>query len=88
MTLTTRGIHSSSQFLDQANSKKIDGWERFDLGARYAFKVSDKDVTVRASVENVLDDRYWVSAGASDDSEPGLSLSTPRTYLVSATVGF
>lgn len=88
LTLTTRGIHSSSQFLDQANSKKIDGWERFDLGARYAFKVSDKDVTVRASVENVLDDRYWVSAGASDDSEPGLSLSTPRTYLVSATVGF
>ncbi|MGG5292125.1 TonB-dependent siderophore receptor [Pseudomonas shirazensis] len=88
LTLTTRGIHSSSQYLDQANSKKIDGWERFDLGARYAFKVSDKDVTVRASVENVLDDRYWVSAGASDDSEPGLSLSTPRTYLVSATVGF
>lgn len=88
LTLTTRGIHSSSQYLDQANSKKIDGWERFDLGARYAFKVSDKDVTLRASVENVLDDQYWISAGASDDSEPGLSLSTPRTYLVSATVGF
>jgi iron complex outermembrane receptor protein len=45
LTLTTRGIHSSSQYLDQANSKKIDGWERFDLGARYTFKVSDKDVT-------------------------------------------
>lgn len=88
LTLTARGIHSSSQFLDQANSKKIDGWERWDLGARYAFKVSDKDVTLRASVENVLDERYWVSAGASDDSEPGLSLSTPRTYLLSATVGF
>ncbi|WP_110996066.1 TonB-dependent receptor [Pseudomonas sichuanensis] len=88
LTLTTRGIHSSSQYLDQANSKKIDGWERFDLGARYTFKVSDKDVTLRASVENVLDDQYWISAGASDDSEPGLSLSTPRTYLVSATIGF
>ncbi|MNN99463.1 hypothetical protein D3C81_2191110 [compost metagenome] len=45
-------------------------------------------VTLRASVENVLDDRYWSSAGASDDSEPGLTLSTPRTYLLSATVGF
>ncbi|MNH05546.1 Ferrichrome receptor FcuA precursor [compost metagenome] len=88
LTLTARGLHSSSQYLDQANSKQIDGWERYDLGARYAFKVDDKDITLRASVENVLDDRYWASAGASDDSEPGLTLSTPRTYLVSATLGF
>jgi iron complex outermembrane receptor protein len=87
-TLTARGIHSSSQYLDQANSKQIDGWERFDLGARYAFKVDGKDVTLRASVENVLDDRYWTSAGASDDSEPGLTMSTPRTWLLSTTVGF
>ncbi|MFF7709514.1 TonB-dependent siderophore receptor [Pseudomonas sp. NPDC007930] len=88
VTLTGRGIYSSSQYLDQANSKQIDAWERFDVGARYAFKVDGKDVTLRASVENVLDKRYWASAGASDDSEPGLTLSTPRTYLLSATVGF
>ncbi|WP_422418719.1 TonB-dependent siderophore receptor [Pseudomonas sp. GZD-222] len=88
LTLTARGIHSSSQYLDQANSKQIDGWERFDAGARYAFKVDGKDITLRASVENLLDDRYWASAGASDDSEAGLTLSTPRTYLVSATLGF
>ncbi|MDH4552005.1 MULTISPECIES: TonB-dependent receptor [Pseudomonas] len=88
LTLTARGIHSSSQYLDQNNSKQIDGWERYDVGARYAFKVDATEVTLRASVENVLDDRYWSSAGASDDSEPGLTLSTPRTYLLSATVGF
>ncbi|BAN54104.1 MULTISPECIES: TonB-dependent receptor [Pseudomonas] len=88
LTLTARGIHSSSQYLDQNNSKQIDGWERYDLGARYAFNVDATEVTLRASVENVLDDRYWSSAGASDDSEPGLTLSTPRTYLLSATVGF
>ncbi|MDM3886683.1 TonB-dependent receptor [Pseudomonas sp. BCRC 81390] len=88
LTLTVRGIHSSSQYLDQNNSKQIDGWERYDLGARYAFKVDATQFTLRASVENVLDDRYWSSAGASDDSEPGLTLSTPRTYLLSATVGF
>ncbi|AJO78718.1 TonB-dependent receptor [Pseudomonas sp. MRSN 12121] len=88
LTLTARGIYSSSQYLDQANSKEIDSWERFDLGARYAFKVDDKHVTLRANVENVLDKRYWSSAGASDDSEPGLTLATPRTLLLSATVGF
>uniref|UniRef100_UPI003C7C1F74 TonB-dependent receptor n=1 Tax=Pseudomonas veronii TaxID=76761 RepID=UPI003C7C1F74 len=88
LTLTTRGIYSSSQYLDQANVKEIDAWNRIDVGARYAFKVDDKHITLRANVENVADKRYWSSAGASDDSEPGLTLSTPRTYLLSATVDF
>jgi len=88
LTLTGRGIYTSSQYLDQANTKDIDSSERFDVGARYAFKVDQKDVTLRASVENVMNKHYWSSAGASDDSEPGLTLSTPRTYLMSATVGF
>lgn len=88
LTLTSRGIHSSSQYLDQSNVKEIDAWNRIDVGARYAFKVDDKQVTLRANVENVADKRYWSSAGASDDSEPGLTLATPRTYLLSATVDF
>lgn len=88
LTLTSRGIYSSSQYLDQSNVKEIDAWNRIDVGARYAFKVDDKHVTLRANVENVADKRYWSSAGASDDSEPGLTLSTPRTYLLSATVDF
>ncbi|MEN5148301.1 TonB-dependent receptor [Pseudomonas orientalis] len=88
LTLTSRGIYSSSQYLDQSNVKQIDAWNRIDVGARYAFKVDDKHITLRANVENVADKRYWSSAGASDDSEPGLTLSTPRTYLLSATVDF
>ncbi|MCT7023047.1 TonB-dependent receptor, partial [Salmonella enterica subsp. enterica serovar Saintpaul] len=36
LTLTTRGIYSSSQYLDQANAKAIDPWNRIDVGARYA----------------------------------------------------
>ncbi len=88
LTLTSRGIYSSSQYLDQSNTKEIDSWERFDVGARYAFKVDEKNVTLRANIENVADKRYWSSAGASDDSEAGLTLSTPRTYLLSATVDF
>jgi iron complex outermembrane recepter protein len=88
LTLTSRGIYSSSQYLDQSNNKEIDSWERFDVGARYAFKLDDRTITLRGNVENVADKRYWSSAGASDDSEPGLTLSTPRTYLLSATVDF
>ena len=88
LTLTSRGIYSSSQYLDQSNTKEIDAWTRFDVGARYGFKVDEKNITLRANIENVADKRYWSSAGASDDSEPGLTLSTPRTYLLSATVDF
>ncbi|SFX52507.1 MULTISPECIES: TonB-dependent receptor [unclassified Pseudomonas] len=88
LALTSRGIYSSSQYLDQSNVKEIDSWFRFDVGARYTFKVDEKNITLRANIENVADKRYWSSAGASDDSEPGLTLSTPRTYLLSATVDF
>ncbi|MBK5413197.1 TonB-dependent receptor [Pseudomonas sp. TH31] len=88
LTLTSRAIYSSSQYLDQSNVKEIDAWTRMDVGARYAFKVDDKNITLRGNIENVANKRYWSSAGASDDSEPGLTLSTPRTYLLSATVDF
>jgi iron complex outermembrane receptor protein len=88
LTLTSRAIYSSSQYLDQSNVKEIDAWTRMDVGARYAFKVDDKNITLRGNIENVANKRFWSSAGASDDSEPGLTLSTPRTYLLSATVDF
>ncbi|MGF6125219.1 iron complex outermembrane receptor protein [Pseudomonas frederiksbergensis] len=88
LTLTSRAIYSSSQYLDQSNVKEIDAWTRMDVGARYAFKVDEKNITLRGNIENVANKRYWSSAGASDDSEPGLTLSTPRTYLLSATVDF
>jgi len=58
------------------------------VGARYAFKVDATRVTLRASVENVMNERYWASAGASDDSEPGLTISTPRTLVFSTTLAF
>ncbi|MBU4627467.1 TonB-dependent receptor [Pseudomonas sp. BF61] len=88
VTLTARAIHTGAQYLDAANQQKIDNWERYDLGARYTFKVKENPVTLRATVENVLDTTYWASAATSSDSAPGLTLSTPRTWLVSATVGF
>lgn len=88
LTMTARAIHTSSQYLDPANEQKIDSWERYDLGGRYAFKLGSSPVTLRATVENVLDKTYWASAATSSDSAAGLTLSTPRTWLVSATVGF
>lgn len=88
LTLTARAIHTGSQYLDQANEQKIDAWQRYDLGGRYAFKAGNSPVTLRAGVENVLNKTYWASAATSSDAAAGLTLSTPRTWLVSATVGF
>lgn len=88
LTLTGRFIHTGSQYLDPENQQKIPNWERYDLGARYSFKVDSKPVTVRATVENVLDKRYWASAATSADSAAGLTIGTPRTLLMSATVDF
>jgi iron complex outermembrane receptor protein len=88
LTLTARTIHTGSQYLDAANRQKIDAWQRYDLGARYAFELGGTDITLRASVENVLDKTYWASANVPDGTATGLTLSTPRTWLVSATLGF
>ncbi|MFK3775728.1 TonB-dependent siderophore receptor [Pseudomonas sp. NPDC089406] len=88
LTLSARMIHTSSQYLDTANTQKLDAWQRYDLGARYAMKLGGKDVTLRASVENVLDKAYWASANVPEGTATGMTMSTPRTWLVSATVGF
>jgi iron complex outermembrane receptor protein len=40
-------------------------------------------VTIRANVENVLDDSYWVHV-----SSGALSFGAPRTFLVSTSIGF
>lgn len=58
-------------------------WSRFNLGARYAFRLDEREVTLRANIENVANDAYWASANGGY-----LTQGTPRTLKVSATVDF
>lgn len=83
MTLTARIIYTGDQYLNQANTQEIPDWMRMDIGARYVFQSGGKTVTLRANVENLFDERYWESA-----SDFGISFSTPRTALLSATIDF
>jgi iron complex outermembrane receptor protein len=84
LTLTALGIHSSSQYLDDENTMKIPQWTRYDLGARYATRVLSKDVTLRASLENVENRAYWAGV-----FNPGYAtVSEPRTLKLSASVDF
>ncbi len=83
VTLTARALSTSAQYQNLENSRRIPGWTRWDLGARYATRAFDHPVTLRATVQNVFGKDYWSSA-----SEGYLHLGAPRTVLLSATIDF
>ena len=56
-------VKSDSDITKISKAEDVAGL-RLVVGARYAFKVDDKHITLRANVENVADKRYWSSAGA------------------------
>lgn len=86
LTLTGRVVATGKQPVDAANTLEIDGWTRFDLGARYVALVGNRPLTLRAGVDNVANERYWASAfetfGAS------LLQGQPRTVRFSASMDF
>jgi iron complex outermembrane recepter protein len=86
MTLTGRAVHTGSQPINVANTLTIPSWTRFDLGARYVFAVADKPVTLRITVDNVSNNRYWASAF--DVFSMALLQGTPRTFKASLSADF
>ncbi len=84
LTVTGRVTYTGSQYVNTANTQKIDSWTRVDLGARYVTKAFGKRVGVYASVENVFNKSYW--AGSFNDGY--VTLNAPRTFKLSTTVDF
>ncbi len=80
-SLNGRVINTSAVYADAASSLRVDAWTRLDIGARYAMKVADKPVTLRASLENVTDRQYWVVSNY-------VTVGAPRTLMMSAAVDF
>ncbi len=85
--LTASGTvtRTGSQYVNAANSMKLDSWTRLDLGVRYSTKVNDQTLTWRANVENVTNEKYWASV---DDSGTYLTQGDPRTLKLSMSVDF
>ena len=83
-TLTGNLVHTGKRYINQANTQSVPSWTTFDFGARYSTRVLGKSATLRGNVLNAFDNNYW--AGVASFST--LSLGTPRTVLVSATVDF
>lgn len=87
LTLDARAIYTSEQYADAANTLEVESSQRFDLGARYVTFVGGTELTLRARVENILDDNYWASVGGFPGSNY-LMLSEPRTFKLSASFNF
>jgi len=83
LTLSGRVIHTSSQYVDNANLQSIGSWTRFDLGARYKLETAGTPIAIRFNVDNVFDKSYW-------ENSDGFSASaaSPRTFLLSTTFDF
>jgi iron complex outermembrane recepter protein len=86
LTLTGRAVYTGSQQVNVANSLSIPSWTRFDLGARYVFVAADKPFTLRLTVDNVGNNRYWASAF--DVFRSALLQGAPRTFKASLSADF
>ncbi|MDE2491737.1 MAG: TonB-dependent siderophore receptor [Elusimicrobia bacterium] len=64
-------------------SVAIAGWQVFDAGARWVFSAGAARVSLRLSVDNVFDVRYW-----RDAAQQYLFTGLPRTARLTATADF
>lgn len=87
LNLNARTVYTSKQYADAANTQQLPSWTRLDIGASYATRILDRNVTFRARIDNVTDKAYWASAGGYPGSNY-LILGAPRTASVSATIEF
>lgn len=87
VSVNGRVTAAASSYSDAANTLKVPGWSRLDMGARYITEVQGKIVAIRARVDNVTDKNYWGSVGGSADSGY-LVLGAPRTFSLTASIDF
>ncbi|MPR04072.1 TonB-dependent siderophore receptor [Pseudomonas sp. MAFF 212408] len=83
VSVNGRMLRTGGQYADAANNLSLPAWNRFDVGARYTFKVDQRDVSLGATVENVANTKYWESALGGY-----LTQGDPRVAKLSATIDF
>ncbi|MEH2498117.1 iron complex outermembrane receptor protein [Bradyrhizobium sp. AZCC 1678] len=84
LSLNGRVIYTSGSYLTNLNKpwQKFSDWTRVDIGARYATSLNGRPVTIRANIENLFDENYWLTTGTY------VTVGSPRTYIVSAAFDF
>lgn len=83
LTATARAIYTSRAYVSADNLQDVPSWTTFDIGARYATTLAGRPTTLRVSVTNLLDKRYWIA------NPTGYVISgMPRTAWLSMSVDF
>ena len=81
LTLTGNATAVSKQYISADNGLWVGGRTTYDLGARYATKVANRPVTLRAGITNLANKAYWGMPLLSS-----LALGAPRTFQLSASI--
>lgn len=81
--VSSRLIHTGSQYADNANKLELDSWTRLDMGASYDTVVASLPLTVQGNIENVTNADYWASAAGGY-----LTQGVPLTAKLSGTLSF
>jgi iron complex outermembrane receptor protein len=85
--------YSSNRAGNDTNSFFVDGYSLFDIGARYATRIMDRNTTWRLAVNNVTDRHYWSTIAPSNITGTNAGnlvahLGSPRTVAASVSIDF
>jgi iron complex outermembrane receptor protein len=87
LAVNARATATGASYADAANTLRVPGWTRFDLGARYTAEVQGRLLTLRARIDNLADRNYWASVGGFPNAGY-LVLGAPRIFSLTASVDF
>lgn len=87
LALDARLVHNGASYANAANTLRVAGWNRVDMGVRYMTDIQGKLVTLRARVDNVTDRNHWASVGGYPGSGY-LAAGAPRTFSLNASFDF
>lgn len=79
--LTAGGRYVGSTAIEANNSNFVGAYHTFDVGARYTTTLGKHAVTYRVGVDNLADEKYWLTSFGFI-----LNQGTPRTVRASATL--
>ena len=83
LTLTGRAVNTGWQQVNAANTLQIPSWMRVDAGVRYVTAMDGRSLTLRFTVDNLADRRFWASSF--DSFGAALLQGLPRTFKISAS---
>ena len=96
--LLTAGVnYRSSQYADELNQIKVDGYAVANIRTKYNVKVSNFNIELFAVVDNLFDEKYYMMPRATGDRnddglydirDMGLTVNPGRVYTVGLTVRF